>query len=268
MAGGRAVLASPRVPGYAAAVVSPDRLSSNLQGPLRRLRWEARTVAGEHPSLCRLLVRRSGVPVGPGTEIVIEGFPRTGNTFAVTAFLQAQGRHVEVAHHVHAPAQLIEALRLGIPALALVREPEEAVLSFVVRLPHLSVRQVLRSYIRFYRPLRPYRHRLVVADLREVSSDFGAVIDRVNARFGTDFVPFEQGEANVRRAMDAVDASDRSAFGSGEALERSRARPTPSREARKDRLRADYHAAGLERWRNRAERLYEEMTAGSPLVRR
>jgi hypothetical protein len=50
------------------------------------------------------------------TEIVIEGYPRSGNTFAVVAFRLAQGREIEIAHHLHAAAQIKRAARLDVPA--------------------------------------------------------------------------------------------------------------------------------------------------------
>jgi pimeloyl-ACP methyl ester carboxylesterase len=85
----------------------------------RRARWELRTIAGRYPAVAGPLIRRSGNPISPETDVVIEGFPRTGNTFAVTAFVMAQPGFVSVAHHVHVPAQVISAERLGVPALLL-----------------------------------------------------------------------------------------------------------------------------------------------------
>src|SRR5439155_1547547 len=83
----------------------------------------------------------------------IEADPRSGMTLAVVAFEMARTRQVQVACHVHAPAQVIEAARRRIPALVLVREPEPTILSFVIRHPYVSMRQALRGYVRFYAPL-------------------------------------------------------------------------------------------------------------------
>ena len=57
-----------------------------------------------------LMVRR-------GTEICIEGFPRSGNTFAVYAF-ELWNPGSQVAHHLHAPGQFVRALRLSVPCVA------------------------------------------------------------------------------------------------------------------------------------------------------
>jgi hypothetical protein len=202
------------------------------------------------------LLRRSGEVVTGETEICIEGFPRSGNTYAVIAFQQAQPRTVSIAHHVHAPGSLIIAVRMGKPAVVLVREPEEAVLSMVIRYPHLSLRQALRGYRRFYEPLLPFRSQLVVGRFEEVVADLGGVIGRVNQRFGTAFQPFESTEQNVAGVLKELDRWDLNTFGEGEDLELGRARPTDRRERLKDQLRQRYAHPRLAGARARAERLH------------
>ena len=55
-------------------------------------------LTAKYPSLALPIARRRhGVPVGPSTEVVIEGFPRSGTSFAVAAFRIAQRRPVEIA---------------------------------------------------------------------------------------------------------------------------------------------------------------------------
>jgi len=71
--------------------------------------------------------------VDRATELVIEGFARSGNTFAVAAFSLAQPRPVRLAHHLHAPAQVLLAARMGIPCIVLVRDPVDAVASRLIR---------------------------------------------------------------------------------------------------------------------------------------
>ena len=90
-----------------------------------------------------------------------------------------------------------------------VREPKPTILSLVVREPHVSVTQALKSYARFYTTLRPHREQFVIATFDEVTKDFGAVIRRVNSRFGTTFVPFEHTEANVKRCFALIEDRSR-----------------------------------------------------------
>jgi hypothetical protein len=206
--------------------------------------------------LCRWLLRRSGEVTTAETEICIEGFPRSGNTFAVIAFQQAQPRTISIAHHVHAPGSIITAVRLGTPAIVLIREPEQAVLSLVVRYPQLSLAQVLRGYRRFYEPLLPLRDRVVVGRFEDVTTDLGSVIREVNGRFGTAFAEFEATDDNVKKVLAELDQWDQNTFPEHEALELGRARPTDRREEAKAALLERYRDPRLAPLREAAERTH------------
>lgn len=187
-----------------------------------RLRHLARTRISEYPALYlpiarrkypgtrHLLLARRNYPgtspevVSPETELVIDGYTRCATTFAVFAFQLAQERPVRVAHHLHAPAQLIEAAKMGIPVLALIREPREAILSQLVREPGVSLEGALVAYARFYTSLMPYRSRMVAGEFDEVTQSFGSVVRKLNNRFGTSFTEFESNEANLRACLDLV----------------------------------------------------------------
>ena len=85
----------------------------------------ARRYIGRHPFLFynfyRLKPSYRDLLVDRRTQIVIEGFPRSGNTFAVVAFQQAQRESVRVARHLHMREQVIRAAKWGIPTLLLAR---------------------------------------------------------------------------------------------------------------------------------------------------
>lgn len=227
---------------------------------IRRWRFEVASILRMYPRLYLPLARRlgAGEPFGGDTGFVMEGFPRSGNTFSSAAFgISKTTEWPHVAHHRHAPAQVIAAARRGVPALVLVRKPEEAILSFVIQQPRVSIRQALRAYVRFYRPLLPYRDRFVAATFDEVMTDFGAVTRKVNDRFGTTFDVFEHSEENVRRCLEMIEDENRLRWGSGLDLEMKGAFPTDARTRMKDGLRAAYRAPGLRRLRAHADRLYE-----------
>jgi hypothetical protein len=128
--------------------------------------------------------------VGPGTEAVIDGYTRAASTFAVYAFQLSQPRPVRLAHHLHAPAQLMEAARRGLPTIMVVREPRGAVLSQMVREPDVDLLDALFAYRRFHHSLMSYRDAFVVTDFPETTQRFGDVVRRTNLRFGTDFGVF------------------------------------------------------------------------------
>jgi hypothetical protein len=199
--------------------------------------------------------------VGRDTQIVIDGFPRSGNTFAVIAFSMAQTDEVEVAHHVHLPAQILAAVKARLPTILLIREPEEVVTSLVLRFPHISLTKALHRYVRFHRLLAQYRGGVVVADFPEVVSDYGAVIRRVNERFDTRFAEFRHTPEDVDACLALIGDWDRGRFGSGEAFDRRAARPSSARESMKTEIRPSYRSARLAGLRGEAERLYGFFTS-------
>ena len=233
---------------------------------LAAARWELRTLLGRYPTVALPLLRaRRGngflAPIRDETEVVIEGFPRSGNTFAVAAFHYAQlPRDVKIAHHAHVPAQLLSAVRLGLPAVALVREPEECVLSMVVRDPALGVGGVLRGWVRFHEPVVPVRDRVAVATFAEATTDVAAIVRRVNERFGTRFRVFDPSPENVAAVRELIERGDRNTFDTDEGVRRGGGLPGEGRERLKDELRAAYGSEGLARLRSRAEDLYRLLT--------
>ena len=99
-----------------------------------------------------------GMPlVYPGTDVVIEGYFRCANTFAALAFVDAQRKPVILANHSHAPATIDRSVRLGIPTLLLIRDPQEMALSHVLKHPGLSLESTLKWYTRYYEHI--WHHR-------------------------------------------------------------------------------------------------------------
>jgi hypothetical protein len=162
----------------------------------RRARLRLRTVATEHPALYLPFARRKYPGPSPrvldrDTAVVIDGYTRSASTFAVYAFQVAQPRPVRLAHHLHAPAQLMQAAKRGLPTIMVIREPRGAVLSQVVREPGVDLLDALWAYSRFHESLEHCRDAFVVAGFEEVTSDFGAVVTRLNAKFGTAYGVFD-----------------------------------------------------------------------------
>jgi hypothetical protein len=177
--------------------------------------------AGGHPAiyfnLFRLLRTRQDLErvVTPDTQLVIEGFPRSGNTFARRAFVVAQGDgfdRTRVASHLHVPAQVVQAARWQIPTLVVIRRPKDAVLSFAIWNP-ISVDQALRYYISFYETVEKYRDVFVLGLFEEITEDYGQVIERINDKFGTTFSLFRHDEENVSKVFAHMETYARSKFG-------------------------------------------------------
>jgi len=180
--------------------------------------------------------RRRAIMVSSDTEFVVEGFPRSGNTFAVAAFLLAQQRPVKISHHLHVPAQIIYAARLNIPTLVLIRKPDEAILSMVIREPWITIQDALYLYCRFYDKILLYSSNYVVGAFEEIVNNFGNVTRRVNERFGVEFVPFEHTQSNLEQCFRLIEEMDKEDRSQSSVTETTVARPSPERDNLKKQL--------------------------------
>jgi hypothetical protein len=154
--------------------------------------------------LYRLFGSKKDALISGETEIVIEGFPRCANTFAVFAFMHAQHRTVSVAHHLHSEAQILEGVRRGLPVVVVIRDPLQAVRSLVVRHPEISVLHALKRYIRFYSAVDTVVDKVVLSTFDQTTNNLGSVIDRVNSKFDTSFSIFVNTTENIQAVTEAM----------------------------------------------------------------
>ncbi len=124
--------------------------------------------------------------VGHDTALVLDGFPRSANSYAYAAFRRSNGPDIKVSHHVHAAGNIVWALRHRVPTVVLVRTPLYAVASFM-QFQGVTARYGLMRYISFYRKVLRHRDGVVLAEFDEVIRGFGTTVRRVNGRFGTGF---------------------------------------------------------------------------------
>jgi hypothetical protein len=220
------------------------------------------THAGKHPAafygLYRLARKDRARVVTPGTQLVIEGFPRSANSFARVAFNRAQKGTVRIATGLHVPAQVIRAARWRIPTLVLIRRPKDAVLSFAIRDP-ISVGQALRYYLSFYETVEGYGDAYVLGTFEEVTGDFGRVIRRLNDRFDTSFSPFHHNERNVEAVLARVERNSKRKFGEAH-WENKTSSPVAAREATKRELEQDLNSPEAGRLLSRADAVYGRLT--------
>jgi hypothetical protein len=222
---------------------------------------------GGHPTvyfgLYRLLRTRQDLSraVTPNKQVVIEGFPRSGNSFARRAFIMAQNETFDatrIAHHLHVPAQVVRAAQWQIPTLVLIRRPRDAVLSLAIRDP-ISVDQALRYYLSFYETVEKYRDAYVLGLFEEVTEDFGRVIERVNDKFGTTFSLFRHNEQNVNEVFARMDRNYRSRHGETY-LETKVSRPSTVRERMKHEVGYDLENPKRKKLIAEAEAIYDRLT--------
>ena len=228
---------------------------------MKAIKNRVRLYAGRHPAVFSAIYRlkREHRAVRPTTQLVIEGFPRSANTFAVWAFKQAQAGDVRTAHHLHSPAQVILAARWRIPTLVLIREPKEAVMSWVIWDEH-TLDYALRSYIYFYKSVLSCRDAYVLADFKDVTQDYGAVIRRINERFRTEFSPFQHTKENVGKVYERIEELHQMRNG-GKTSETRIAHPSEAKKEVKHRLRPELEAPERGELLAEATAIYEHLVS-------
>jgi hypothetical protein len=177
----------------------------------RSIRYEVHSRSGTtRPYLAFARVsRHRSEAARAGTALVIDGFPRSANTFATIAFQVAQPSPVRLGHHLHAPAHLVTAVNEGIPALALIRDPVDTVVSEAMREAPVSLRTVIAAYRRFYETLMPVVERLTIGRFDVVTSDLGSLIDEIDRRHGVGFTRFEHTPDNVDLVFRLIEERER-----------------------------------------------------------
>ena len=155
---------------------------------------------GLRPDYIRLAVNKK-------TQLVIEGYPRSANTFAVVA-MNESNPGVKIAHHLHIPTQIIQAVQWNIPTLVLIRDPKNAVASMVLRQPNLSVQQGLKNYIFFYESIQSYKSGYIVAIFEDVIRDYSQIINSLNTRFSTKFKLFTHTDITQDKVFDTIETFD------------------------------------------------------------
>lgn len=214
--------------------------ATRVRHQVRRLVRRGHELLGDVPVLLplHLALTPEGIrerTVTADTDLVIEGFPRSGNTYAVFAFRQLQDRPVRVVSHVHIPAQVRRAARLGVPTLVVFRPPADAVVSMAVADPHHHVADLLRYWKHYHEVVLRVADHVVFAPFDQVTGDFGIVVTRLNECFGTTFAA---GIPDDDRVFAELDAKQRRIHGE-DGFARGVARPDGARAGDQARRRAE-----------------------------
>lgn len=199
----------------------------------------------------------------PDTRLVIEGYPRSSNSFAVDVVAEAAGaalpRHF-IAHHTHEVDNLRLADAYGIPKIILIREPGDAILSFHIY-SKAPVEACANRYAEFYRQCLTMMDKAAVVHFRDVTTNIGSVVAKINAigNFGIDET--QDFDAIRERALALV--RGRASKDDQDLAARQVAAPDARREALKNELRADVQSYLASR--SELNEIYEKILAAGNL---
>ena len=223
--------------------------------PLRRCAWR-------HPRLYLPigLARGLGNVLSLDFDILIDGFPRSANSFAVAAFRTAQTRPVRVLAHRHTPTFVNIAVEANKPVCLLIREPRATAASWSIH-SGWTLRRCLESYIDYYEYAAGFRGGFCVADFEDVTTRFSTVVERINRKFGTSFAS----EPDTEEYAESCLAQTEAVKGWGDTktaahVVRRSSRPHPAREVLKREVLYELSHPDYRQLIEQAARIYTELT--------
>ena len=179
-------------------------------------KYHLHAAIGRHPALYyKIYTRRypfSEMAMRKDRHICIEGFPRSANSYAVVAF-KLDNSGIKPGHHLHVPAQIIRACQLNKPVITVIREPQDAVASFLIFQSSTNAALYLKLYIDFYKALIQYKKQIIIADFKTVTTDFNSVIKRVNRKYGTQFNEIKNLDQRQDKIFDRLKEINQQFFG-------------------------------------------------------
>jgi len=141
------------------------------------------------------------------TDIVIDGFPRSANTYATYAFDVAQSKKIIIANHIHKKSQFLLAKKYGVPAILLIRKPLDCISSLLIRQPKYDPTTLFKSYYQFYDSLKGM-DSYVVGSFDDVLNHYDEVIKKVNQKFKKQFNLYYKTPENEEKVKQIVQTQD------------------------------------------------------------
>ena len=142
------------------------------------------------------------------TELLVEGFPRSGNTWMEALLRSCSERDLRLAHHSHAAGHVKYAVKIGAPTVVLYRDPDDAVRSYLTLYNNsIDARDAYLDYITFYEAVFPLRDKGVLFfSFDEVTQAPSKVIDSINSSFSigldSSVIRADGGQESVYKRMD------------------------------------------------------------------
>jgi hypothetical protein len=225
---------------------------------LKKFKFNVRMFIGQYPSLFfpiyGLKKTNRDLFITKDTKLVVSAYPRTANTFFIVALEQIQRNKISIAHHMHVPALALEGINRAIPTIVLIRNPEDAIVSFIIRESHISFNQALDAYITFYKPLIAHQDKIIIADFITVTNNFPSIISELNSRFGLNLDNYsEYNKLDKKIVFNEIDEINKR-FNKNNLVETMVSRPSDSRK----KIKADYQEKlRLKKYQEKLQKCYE-----------
>lgn len=206
------------------------------------------------------VTRRKDLMLSRDTDLCVEGFPRSANTYGVLLIEKFASQPLKIAHHLHIPSQLTYAIKWNIPAILLIREPSQAIPSLILR-EGVSIRTAMEWYNSFHTELMPCKEKLVVWQFDELVNNPLDCLRKLNEDLGLWKLEDDLTSLKNEEIFKEIDRLDKETKG-GQDLGLVNSRPNAQKGAAKKEVldeifqRQDYRIE-----MERAKELYQFFTA-------
>ena len=185
-----------------------DEVLLRIRYAIRRLLRRGKYLLGHDPLALPLLLRLTPMGISKQitdyTDLVVEGFPRSGNTFTVSALQQAADHRIQISSHVHHPSQVKLAQIRGVPTVLIIRDPLDTLASYLTYGRHGHPATVIKEYCSYHRELLPYLDQLLLCEFTDNISDLSVTIARINERFSLEIPLFDQSPKNKAHVFNEI----------------------------------------------------------------
>jgi len=198
--------------------------------------------------------------VSKKTDLLIEGFGRSGSSFTADSFDISNNNNLSVVRNQKAITGVIKAAKYGIPVLMLIREPESVALSYKVMNPKLKFKNIILEYSNYYERAWHYNNSFITSTNDQSWERFDLLVKRLNANFNTDFST----SFDIKNLSDKVKKYQNEiyqrAYGNtlSESVKNTFNYPTSEKDKLKKRLISEYRDPKYKLLREEANSWYEK----------
>lgn len=184
-------------------------------------------------------LKMRGRTVDPeNADLTIEGFGRSGNTFAVNAMRLSQSKPPRILSHFHYPIAVGRSVAAGVPVCVVLRNPYDSITSYC-QYSFWTPQRFIDDFIAYHTYVRPFLDDIVVAEFESFSKDFNCLIEPLNAFYGTNFETVEDHDALSEAAF--AEAERQQSTRDGALNELMVGRPSAVRQGRKPEILENIH---------------------------
>ena len=95
------------------------------------------------------------------SDLLIEGFPRSANTYLLHGIKILSKKNLNIASHLHNFSHVRESLKMDIKTIIIYREPADCIASYIIKFnikpTYWNIKILAKAYIKFYKEILAFK---------------------------------------------------------------------------------------------------------------